>query len=1019
QGLEPEYKAPLKRLKSWEDEYDEESFNRLKKWEKEKVYDDLAMALAKISGRVMEGDSLKVSGEAEAGTGRAVRELVAERYRITGRPLDWTMIYTKRHAYREETERPEVNYDPNAHNDFYKLGVIEFGAENDFAAEEAFEKAMEIALGKLEEKRRELTKMQADNKVSRETVAKTEREVKKWEELITRYSLTLGVMKHFTGQWDKEKIREAIPHYAKYLEDKQRKRDFAEEEKLSKAEKMKFELAMRLKKGAEPKKNAPKGLTMKEIRWMNVDGEGHAPAAFRFLYKLIAPHKPFEEYAVNTDPKIEEGIFTLLPFAVLSVLLWHGTVGFTGFLTGMGISYGTFVLAHLPNIVRAPPEDASIIDRVRMVLSEPLTFKNLARAFKAPLIVAVQNLYLTAVYGYLITLLSPMNAYMIFPVILAVFAYISAVEGHKETNLQAVREKKFAPAAIGGIPGKEDRSGKRKLSRIMEKDGYKTTYAVIKDLNVRNALVMVSIFILLATLGQWVHFFMTAGPRITNLLMIGSPLAIIWFILGLRAFKKAPVGTAAAGPGPAQAPGTMTKTKPSVVLDLKPWAAYLLLGLSSISFASLAVPMALFSWYPGLVGVNVGLLLAFSTYTLLHETGHGLPLHFLASEKAKHMRYSLTRKGLFFQVFMNIGEHARSIPSWKYRFLCFTGPLMGFLSFTLVNIYFIFNPANYTGAALPIHAFMLHMPLLIFLIFTGVGVMNLLPFFKGSDGKKIWRLGVETSAGEGLPVEIAEEIQKHLQARKILVDSRIEKGNKNSAGIDGNGKLRITIRGKKQVNVDEAKKAIDKLFGVSPAERGKTSAPGSLWSLDEDYAVHKAPWIEEGLFTAAPFAVFATLNMIGKMGFWGFWLGMAIVYGIFTGAHIVNYFRAPPKMKEENLFARIRWTFKAPVTVASFNLLITAIAALIISSISSLDASIIGTLFMAGIFTWPVFYINRSFHKFINFMAKGQTDHAPAAIKRKRFEDNEITQEAIESYTQEHVAAFSPTYRNIIEAITE
>ncbi|MFC1548488.1 alpha/beta fold hydrolase [Candidatus Omnitrophota bacterium] len=166
------------------------------------------------------------------------------------------------------------------------------------------------------------------------------------------------------------------------------------------------------------------------------DDDSPAPATLRSLKRILMPEMPFDEYATNVAPKLEEGIFTFLPFTVLSILLWSGTIGFFGFLMGMGISWASFLLAHLPRITRAPPEaNLSIVESI-------------TQALRAPVTIIVQNFFVAAIYGFLITLLSPINLSIVFPIMLSVAQYMIAEMVHRNVNIQALSKNKFAPAVI-------------------------------------------------------------------------------------------------------------------------------------------------------------------------------------------------------------------------------------------------------------------------------------------------------------------------------------------------------------------------------------------------------------------------------------------------------------------------------------------------------------------------------------------------------------------------------------------
>ncbi len=168
--------------------------------------------------------------------------------------------------------------------------------------------------------------------------------------------------------------------------------------------------------------------------------EPSAPAGLRILHKLIAPFRPYEMYALHDAPELEEKIFTLVPFAVLSTLLAAGVLGLYGFLGGMAFIYATFIALHAVNMWRAPPEVTGAWARLRY-------------AFKAPLSIAAFNMMTDIVFGwglnYMVEGLMPGIVRAFFTVFFTWVAYEFGRMSHEQTNKKALKEGDHAPAAVG------------------------------------------------------------------------------------------------------------------------------------------------------------------------------------------------------------------------------------------------------------------------------------------------------------------------------------------------------------------------------------------------------------------------------------------------------------------------------------------------------------------------------------------------------------------------------------------
>ncbi|MGB2662327.1 MAG: methyltransferase domain-containing protein, partial [Candidatus Omnitrophota bacterium] len=401
----------------------------------------------------------------------------------------------------------------------------------------------------------------------------------------------------------------------------------------------------------------------------------------------------------------------------------------------------------------------------------------------------------------------------------------------------------LAPAAIGDGGKEKERADEKKLSRVVEVGEVKTTSARVLDFKVRKVLIWSSMSVFLATIGGFVYFLMNADPVLFKLSIALLAVGGIAQLLGTKSENAAITNLEKA-----------EQSKKSVsgkIFYFKPKSTYFMLLLSIVASFSLITASYAVN-VPGITHPLLAILLPLAflvnliiTY-LLHEIGHGLVAHLSAKKTIKEMRYAVFRVGLLFRPRLALTEEIyREMPEWKYRFLCFAGPLANFIFFIITSLYLVVNPV------IPLTVSLVGLPLVYFLIINGVSVLNLAPFMPRSDGKKIWNWSVISSLGDGIPKETGEEIFEHLRSKNIAVDHIIEKGNENSAKIDENGRLNITIIGKNKKHVEEVKKTIDELFiwesikkkaaGAKQEYRDKFLAgdvgPGVIMSFKGDLAL--------------------------------------------------------------------------------------------------------------------------------------------------------------------------------------
>ncbi|MGB3112220.1 MAG: protein kinase, partial [Candidatus Omnitrophota bacterium] len=201
-------------------------------------------------------------------------------------------------------------------------------------------------------------------------------------------------------------------------------------------------------------------------------------------------------------------------------------------------------------------------------------------------------------------------------------------------------------------------------------------------------------------------------------------------------------------------------------------------------------------------------------------------------------------------------------------------------------------------------------------------------------------------------------------------------------------------------------------------EKAPGEGPASLFSLDKKYALEKAPRIEEGIFTAALFAVLLTLFVLEKITLKGFLLGIGISSALFIGAHFVNYLRAPPEVKEKDFYTRLRWTFKAPLKVGLLNFCNNSLAALGVFLITPLAIPLYFELPAFVMLISLLYYVNSEIHRFMNETAFKDGDHAPAALGSNKFESGGIVQEAVETYASQHVA-LNDKFKGVLKAFID
>ncbi|MGB2650920.1 MAG: hypothetical protein WBD00_01820 [Candidatus Omnitrophota bacterium] len=215
-----------------------------------------------------------------------------------------------------------------------------------------------------------------------------------------------------------------------------------------------------------------------------------APGALKLMKKLVDPDTPFWMYALETAPRAEERVFTLIPFGILSSLMAAGVMGIGWVMITMGAVYSLFVAMHIPNIKDAPKE-IGIWGKLRY-------------AFKAPLEVSIFNYIVVTVFGnglnHMVCAEWPTTALVIAVFLFSVIFYAFGMLRHENVNKEAIdsmktsnpnysEETKYAAAAIG-----EDDSEKKKPQeeitipiKYIDSEGFKVPVNTPKTLDQSSA----------------------------------------------------------------------------------------------------------------------------------------------------------------------------------------------------------------------------------------------------------------------------------------------------------------------------------------------------------------------------------------------------------------------------------------------------------------------------------------------------------------------------------------------------
>ncbi|MBD3425916.1 MAG: hypothetical protein GF409_01640 [Candidatus Omnitrophica bacterium] len=160
----------------------------------------------------------------------------------------------------------------------------------------------------------------------------------------------------------------------------------------------------------------------------------------------------------------------------------------------------------------------------------------------------------------------------------------------------------------------------------------------------------------------------------------------------------------------------------------------------------------------------------------------------------------------------------------------------------------------------------------------------------------------------------------------------------------------------------------------------KGDPPASLFSLDKDYAIEKAPRIETGLFLAGPLAVISGLVISGRIGFWGASYLIGAFSAVFIGSHFVNYLRAPPEVKEKGVLYRMSWAFKAPLAVGLMHFVTGLLFSVFVPISGPLCQNPLLATGLFTVFIYIMYSINADVHQYLNEMAFEEEGYSPASI---------------------------------------
>ena len=375
--------------------------------------EDLAKALRKLHEEVISGLGSNAQGEEQIAEGVAVQELICEYFRINKLRTLHIRQCVALLVVREDVSSGKM-FGFVSPGEYYTMGRVEFfhaeGDKGHANAEEAFESAV---------------RMDPENR---------------------DYLLALGVVKHYL-----RKYKEAGEAYRRAL---------AAAEQIKEADEIngsKKELLAKLVEKTDLE------IPLEGKKTLGIDDAGITAMIF-FLKRIFAPTMSYMDYALKVAPRIEELIFTLIPFSVLSLLMVWGGITLSGVIAGMGTSYLSFAALHSGNLKRVSPGMTGLKERLRYV-------------FKAPFKLGLLNLSMSSLMGGLLFLVlregMPWYGAWALIVFMSAMSYMIGYQMHEAINVRAFKDNDHGPATIGGHGAggtlQGDRAAADEIARFREK----------------------------------------------------------------------------------------------------------------------------------------------------------------------------------------------------------------------------------------------------------------------------------------------------------------------------------------------------------------------------------------------------------------------------------------------------------------------------------------------------------------------------------------------------------------------
>jgi hypothetical protein len=418
---------------------------KLKNWVTEE-YEDLARATQEIGQEVSQRIASRSTGEESRKEMLAINELIAEYCDIEPSTFLKVRQYLLLLIVRDDVASKEMNGSAQA-SDYYALGRAEFFWHYFDAAEDAFVRAIKL-----------LPKNDCRVKEYYLAFGIVEHYLKKWDSAIEKYKISLHLREEEMKA--RKPIEEVFPEEmlgVKDLTNEDRKRF---EEINSLRRKLTQELLWKA-----GQKRTIKG--EKEDEKKGTSGKGGS-AALNFIKKIADPDSSFWEYALNTAPRVEERIFTLIPFTAVSALLAAEVIGVSTAITVMASVYAVFVALHASNI-RQAPEDSDVWEKI-------------IYAFKAPFYIAAFNFVVTTIFtsfiGHTVRAEWPTSAIIGTVFVLVIVSYAFAQLRHENINKEALGDAPISPDHAPATLGSEAPGALKLIKRFVDPDTPFWVYAL-------------------------------------------------------------------------------------------------------------------------------------------------------------------------------------------------------------------------------------------------------------------------------------------------------------------------------------------------------------------------------------------------------------------------------------------------------------------------------------------------------------------------------------------------------------